>query len=1097
MLIACEMKKVHCFFSVLLLHLLQQLTLAFSQASFILPNRFNPSQNLKMLFMRKKRLLLKCMMGLMLLLSAQLAYSQSKTITGVVKNETGSPLEGASIMAKGQATGTTSDAKGAFSISVSNNVSTLVISFVGYADKEASVAGQSAITVSLESDNSTLNAVVVVGYGTQRRRDLTGSVSSVKGEVFKNQPITNATEALQGRVAGVNVIKSSGAPDATPSIIIRGLASLNQPNPLYIVDGVRVNDVSNVNIQDIETIDVLKDAAAASIYGAAAAGGVIVITTKKGTTTAPVINYNMRYGVTTPKTGELLDKNGYIALQNIINPGRFANTAGLDTLANTNWIDETFKNANEQNHNISLSGAAPIVNYLVSGFYNKQEGVARRNYSNIGGARINTNFTLGKLFKFGEQIAFSKRKTSNPQNVGVEAQLHNAPFRTIPIIPVFNKNGNYGTLPPGYPGLAFGGTHPVGAIDNANVENFRNNFQANVYGEVKLPFNLTFRTNVGYSYYAELQNYFQNAFSIGGVGAGSNSLNKVNIESQSLLTNYLLSYNQSFDRHNVSAVAGFEQITSKFNLANTTASNVSPVAGEQYSFIPTASTTYMFSGLRDNNGLIKSVFGRLNYNFASRYYISASLRQDANFTVFGPNKQRGVFPAVSAAWNISDESFMKPIASINTLKFRASYGELGNSNIAGYSFLSVYQPFTSFGNGTAGGANFSQGGTIIPGVTYSAIPNPDLHWETVKETNFAIDGEMLKRRLYFTLEYYNKTTDDMLYALPMAPSAGIAAPYLTNIGSVSNKGFELMLGYRNQDHQIKYDISFTGAWNKNEVTKLSNETTSELSDGYNYYNNGDMAFQQMPNQPITTTRKGSPFGSFYGYKVLGIFQTDAEAAVQKVNNNTAHAGDLHFEDLTKDGNINDQDRQIIGNPNPKFVYGVSVRLNYKGFDASFLFNGVAGVDLFNGVKAYEMRPFQDGNASPKVWGASFLAGNGLTDQPRLGVVNANGSFTMDPNSNYSSVNSYFVEKGDYLKLKNLQIGYNFSGRLLQKIKLKGARIFVMANNLFTITKYSGLDPELGASFSPSGYSGVTARGIDVVSQYPQTRIYSAGIDITL
>lgn len=1046
--------------------------------------------------MTKRRLLLTCMMGLLLLLSGQLVYSQSRTITGVIKNDAGSPLQGASVVPKGQATGVTTDATGVFKITVPAGVQTLVISYVGFEDREIAINDKTSLDISLVPAQGKLDEVVVVGYGTQKRRDVTGSVSSVKGEAFKNQPITNATEALQGRIAGVNVVKSSGAPDATPSIIIRGLASLNQPNPLYIVDGIRVNDVSNVNVQDIETVDVLKDAAAASIYGAAAAGGVILITTKKGTTADPVINYNMRYGITTPKTGELLNKEEYIRLQNIINPGRFANTAGIDTLADTDWIDETFNNAHEQNHNISLSGAAPIVNYLVSGFYNKQEGVARRNYSNIGGARINTNFNLGKYFKFGEQVAVSRRKTSSPQNVGVEAQLHNAPFRTLPIIPIYNSNGNYGTLPVGYPGLAFGGTHPVGAIDNANVENFKNNFQANVYGEVKLPLHLTFRANVGYSFYSESQNYFQNAFSIGGVGTGTNSLTKLSIESQSLLTNYVLSYNQSFDKHTISAVAGFEQITSKFNLANTMASNVSPAAAAEYAFIPTASTTYQFTGQHDNNGLIKSLFARLNYNFNSRYYISGSIRQDANFTVFGPNKQRGVFPAVSAAWNISEESFFKSIPAINSLKLRGSYGELGNSNIAPYSFLSVYQPFASFGNGSAGGANFSPNATIIPGLTYSAIPNPDLHWETVKESNFAIDGELLNHRLYFTAELYKKTTDDMLYALPMAPSAGISGAYITNIGSVSNKGVELLLGFRNQQHAFRYDISFTGAWNKNEVTRLTSETTSELSDGYNYYNNGDVNFQMMPNQTITTTRKGLPFGSFYGYKVLGIFQTDAEAAGQAVNGNAAHAGDLHFEDLDKNGIINDLDRQVIGNPNPKFVYGLTIRLNYKGFDAALLFNGVAGVALFNGVKAYERSPFQDGNTSPDVWEASYFNGNGLTDDPRLGIVNSGGSFTLDPNKNYSSVNSYFVEKGDYLKLKNLQIGYSLPNSVLRKVRMKGARIFIMGNNLLTITKYSGLDPELGASFSPSGYSGVTARGIDVVSQYPQTRIYSAGLDIT-
>lgn len=1045
--------------------------------------------------MQKKRLLLKFLCSFLLLFGQQ-SMAQNKTVSGTISDETGLPLVGASVVPKGSKSGVTTNNLGRFSVTMPSSASEIVVSYVGYESQQVSVQNTNNITVSLSPAKGGLDAVAVVGYGTQRRRDLTGSVSSVKGESFKNQPITNATEALQGRVAGVNIVKNSGAPDATPSIIIRGLASLNQPNPLYIVDGVRVNDVNNINVQDIESIDVLKDAAAASIYGAAAAGGVILITTKKGSTAKPTINLNARHGVVTPKVGSLLNKADYIRLQNIVNPGRFANTAGLDTLADTDWIDETFNNATEQNYNLSLSGALPIVNYLVSGFYNKHEGVARNNYSNIGGARLNTNFNLGKIFKVGEQVSVSRRKTSNPQNVGVEAQLHNPPFRTLPIIPVRNKNGTYGTLPTGYPGLAFGGTHPVGAIDNASVENFKDNFQGNVYGEAKLPLNLSFRTNIGYSYYNENQNYFQNAFSIGGVGSTSNSLNKLSIQSQTLLTNYLLSYNQTIDKHTINAVGGFEQIRSRFNLANTTASNISKAAGEKFSFIPTASTTYQFTGVNDNNGLIKSLFARVNYNYGGKYYLSGSIRQDENFTVFGPNKQKGIFPAVSAGWTISDEAFLQPVSFISNLKLRGSYGEMGNSNIAPYSFLSVYQPFASFGNGSAGGANFAPNERIIPGLTYSAIPNPDLHWETVRETNIGLDGELLGRKIYFTAEWYNKTTEDMLYALPMAPSAGIAGSYITNIGSVSNKGFELMVGYKNQFGGLGLDVSVNGGWNKNELTKLTNETSSELNDGYNYYNNGDMSFQIMPNQPITVSRKGLPFGSFYGYKVLGLFATDAEAAAQTVNGNKAHAGDLHFEDLNKDGTINDQDRQVIGNPNPKLVYGANIRLNYKGFDAAILINGVMGVDLFNGVKAYEMRPFQDGTTSPKVWGASFLDGNGLTNQPRLGVVNPNGTFNLDPNGNYSTVNSFFVEKGDYLKFKNIQIGYTFSNAILQRARIKSARIFVMGNNLLTITKYSGLDPELGASFSPSGYAGVTSRGIDVVSQYPQTKIYSAGIDIT-
>lgn len=1043
----------------------------------------------------KKQLLKSLGFCCLFLLSTFVAIAQKGAVSGKITDQQGAALPGVSIQLKGSRIAQLSDSQGNYVIQVNNKASdVLVFSMVGYFNREIKAGAAETALVKLEEDNKQLTEVVVVGYGTQKRKDITGSVASVKGDVFKNQPITNPTEALQGRIAGVDIVKNSGAPDATPSIIIRGLSSLNQPAPLYIIDGVRVPDGNNINVQDIATIDVLKDASAAAIYGSAAAGGVVLITTKKGTGTgAPAINFNARYGKSTPKTIKLLDKSGYIRLQNLLNPAIFSNAGGIDTLANTDWSDVLFRNGMEQNYNLSINGASEVVNYLVSGFYNKQDGVYLKNFSNIGGARVNTDFKLGKYIKFGEQLSVSKRKTSPP--IGVEAQLHNAPFRTLPIIPLYNKDGSYGTLPGGYTGLQYNGINPLGAINAASVENFKNNLQGNVYADIQLPFHLNFRTTLGYSYYHETQDYFQDAFSIGAVSNKSNFLNKQSIETEQVLTNFVLGYDNTFGKHALNVIAGFEQISSKFFNINAQASSVG-LPG--YSFIPTSNTNYILSGQTDNNGLIKSFFGRVNYNFNGRYYISGSIRRDANYTVFGPNKQKGVFPAASAGWNISEEPFFKSaLPVVNTLKLRGSYGELGNSNIRPYSYLANYSPFFAIsGNGSAGGQNFSPGAPLVLSNTYGAIPNPNLHWETVRETNIGLDGELLNNSLYFSAEWYNKTTKDMLYALPLSLSSGITTPYLTNIGSVRSRGVDLLVGYKNKSGDFSYDVSVSAGFNQNKVLSLGGSTTDALKDGYNYYSTGDIGFQMMPNQTITITKAGSPFGSFYGYKVKGIFKTDAEAAKQTVNGNVARAGDLIYEDIDGKPGITEADRQIIGNPNPKLIYGINIRLNYKGFDAAFLFNGVAGVDLFNGVKAYEQFRFQDGNTTSQIFNASFLGNNGVTNQPRIGVANSGGGFTLDPNQNYSSVNSYFVENGSYLKLKNLQVGYTFSGNFLNKIKVKSLRVFVMGNNLFTITKYKGLDPELGSAFSAGGYTGPTTRGIDAVSQYPQTRIYTAGVDFT-
>lgn len=1020
--------------------------------------------------------------------------AQGILVTGKVTNQsTGEPLTGATVIVKGSSTATSTDRSGNFRLSVPGAGSVITVSYLGTSIQDYTVNSAGVVNFQLDVKATSMNEVVVIGYGTQRRKDITGSVASVKGDVFKDQPITNPIAALQGRVAGVNVVQGSGAPDATPSIVIRGLASFNQPTPLYIVDGVRVPDINNINVQDIASIDVLKDAASAAIYGSAAAGGVLVITTKKGTGagTQPVINLSARYGITQPKLVKLLDKNDFIKLQNIINQKIFAGANQLDTLTNTDWVNTLYRDASEQNYNFSVSGSSPVVNYLFSGFYNAQTGIFIKNFSNIGGARINTDYKLNKILTIGEQFGISQR--SGAPLVGSQADLHNAPFRTQPIIPVYDKLGNYGVVPKGYPGLNFQGPNPYGAVQSASVQNAKNNLQANVYADLKLPLHLNFRTTFGYSYYLNTQDYFQSAYNFGPVALSSNSLSKFSVQSSQLVSNYVLTYNQSFGKHNINAIAGYEQITSK---SNSLYANESSIGLPGYSFIQTSASGLALSGTYDPNGLIKSQFGRINYNYKNRYYLSASIRQDANFTTFGPNKQRGIFPSASAGWTISEEPFFKALVpAISNLKIRASYGSLGNSNIRQYGFVSSYNQFNLSSGIAGGGQNFAPGAPLVIANTISGIPNPALHWETVDETNIGIDGEALQGSLYFTAEWYNKDTRDMLYSLQLPTSTGFTAPYIANIGKVNNKGFDFLVGYRSKAGKLGYDVSVTAGFNQNKVVSLSGAATDAVYDGYNYYSNGDAGFNMMSNQTITISKAGLPFGSFFGYKVLGIFKTDDEAASQVVNGQKAHAGDLIYQDLNKEGKIDDQDRQVIGNPNPKVVYGMNLHLNYQGFDLALLFNGVGGVQLFNGVKAYKQYPFADGNTTSKVFNNSFLGSNGLTSQPRLGIVQ-NGGFTLDPNRNYTSVNSYFVENGSYVKLKNIQLGYTFSNNILQKVKIKSARVFIMANNLFTITRYTGLDPELGSAYTPSGYSAVTTQGVDAVTNYPQTKIYSAGFDFT-
>ena len=994
-------------------------------------------------------------------------------IAGQVTDEKGEGMPGVNVVVRSTGTGTQTNADGKFMLADVPDNAVLTFSFIGFTTQEIPLNGRTTVDVQLLSDSKALSDVVVVGYGTQKRLDVTGAVSSISGKEIKQLPVTNVQEALQGRMAGVEVVKSSGAPDATASIIIRGVSSLNNAPPLYIIDGVRQSG-DNFNVQDIATIDVLKDASAASIYGSAAAGGVIVITTKKGRTGEPQVNFNARYGLTTPRTLKLLNRDDFIRLKQLVADPVYLGVQQTDTLPDTDWTKQIFRNGTEQNYNLSISGGAPSVSYLVSGQYNKQKAVYLNNQSSLAGVRVNTDYQLGKRIKLGEQLYVWQRNT-NP----VAFLPINPPFRTVPTMAPYSSDpaNPYGQNPQG-----FAGPNLIAQIMTAHILNKKSNFQGNVFADVALPLSLNFRTTFGYTYNLETQNYFQDSYNTGSVSAPINSLTKYSNTYATLLNNYVLSFNHTYGDHLVNALVGYEQIASTYDALR---GSQNAVGGTSYAFLPTSnSITRIAPGGYDPNGLIKSTFARLTYNYKERYLFTASARRDGNFTVFGPGNQYGVFPSASVGWRISEEPFMKALPAINQLKLRGSYGLLGNSNIPSYLFLSTYEYVNA--------QNYYPGAPPSIGYTQTLIANPRIKWESVYEANVGLDAEFLAGRFFFTVDWYNKTTEGMLYALPIPASVGIpSGRFYTNIGSVRNRGVDVLLGTRATAGKFTYSATVTGSFNQNRVLNLDNVNNNPIlagDDGYGSFNYG-----QQPGQYLTYTKAGLPFGQFYGYQTEGIYQDQAQVDAHPQRAGAkANVGDLIYKDVDGDGVITDKDKTTIGNPNPKLTYGINLNLTWRGFDLAALFNGVAGVDLYNGVAPYAQAPFSDGNTTYKVFGASFLNGNGLTSQPRLGVLTpgTNGdpdTFAADPNGNYANVSSYFVQKGDYVKLKNLQLGYTFGGTLLQQAKVKSARVFVMANNLFTITKYAGIDPEIGGD--------VTMRGIDAPLQYPHARIYSVGVDV--
>jgi TonB-dependent starch-binding outer membrane protein SusC len=1023
---------------------------------------------------------------LLFLLFIGLTTLAQKRITGKVVDENNLPLSGATVSTSSFKQSVKSGSNGEFSLNLQSVDTSLIVSYIGYKTKTVEIPTGSNLIIVLSMQAGTLDQVVVVGYGTQKRKDVTGAIGSVKGEMIKNLPVQNVAEALQGRVSGVEVTKSSGEPGSSAQITIRGVSSLNQPNPLYIIDGVRGSG-DNINPQDIATIDVLKDASAASIYGAAAAGGVIIVTTKKGQGPQPVLNFSARYGVSTPNVLKLLNRDDFIAIKKLTLNPFYTNNNQTDTFPNTDWVDAIFRNGTEQDYNLSISGSTPAVNYFVSGVHNNQKGVYLKNSSAFDGFRVNTDIKLNNHLKIGEQIYGWQRNTSpvdygTPLGSAISPRL-NPPFRTVPTMSIYGASaGEWGKNPPG-----FSGPNIIGQILTKDRSNKQMNVQGNLYGEVKLPLDLSFRATFGYTVYNEEGNDFQGVLRTEVDAVVKKSLSKSFVSYRNLLNAYTLAFDHGFKQHMINALVGYEQYRGTYNALYT---NETDVGGSNYAYLPTSGSSFnIANGGYDPFPLVKSVFSRINYSYKNRYLFSVSARRDADFIKFGPGNQHGIFPAASIGWKISDENFFKQLLPVvSQLKLRGSYGVVGNSQIPAYRFLSAYDVISA--------QNFSPGGAAILNYTQTNLSNSNIKWESVYETNVGLDGELWNGKMYFNVDWYDKSTKDLLYKLPIPLSVGISDFY-TNIGSVNNRGVDIALGYRNYFRKLTYNIAATGSFNRNKVLDLDGINTNPIRTGHNNYGDANATQGAMVGQALTYTKAGLPFGQFYGYKVEGIYSSDQEISKHAQQpGKMANVGDLIFQDVNGDGIINDLDRTIIGNPYPKFSFGVNMNFAWKGFDLALLFNGVSGVDIFNGVAPYSESIWSDGNTTTKIFKASFLGSNGLTDQPRIGVLSPNGlSYTPDPNGNYSLANSYFVEDGSYVKLKNVQLGYSFSTKVLQRAHIKSARIYLMGNNLLTLTRYSGIDPELGSQdLSVNG--GTTSRGIDSPYKYPSIKIYSFGLNLT-
>ncbi|WOK08436.1 TonB-dependent receptor [Imperialibacter roseus] len=991
------------------------------------------------------------------------------SVSGKVSDEQGVGIPGVSVIEKGTSNGVATDVEGGYSIDVDSPNSTLVFSSIGYITQEIRVGAVSSLNVSMVEDIQSLNEIVVLGYASQSKEDLTGAVSSLKSEDIKNLPVTSAAELLQGRVAGVQVVKSSGAPGATSDIVVRGGGSVNGMSPLFIVDGVRMGTNYSFNSEDIESMEILKDASAAAIYGAQAAGGVVLIQTKRGSGNNEKININV---------------SGYSGIRNTRPLVPLMNTQQMfaarkafgydvsawgdpNTLPDVDWVDELYNPGNDNNYTVSLAGSSQKANYYLSGNIFKQKGIKLDNSFERYSFRTNSDFHLSKNVTVGETVYLYKSYL-NPDQGGNY-------WRTVPTMPVYEPDGSWGQAPSaGY----FNGNNPalVALTNHGGQDEFA--IQSNAYVDIKIMDGLNLRGTLGANIGSSVNSIFSEAYNIGSQSAPA-IFTETYTDWENYTANLVASYEKMVGDHSFKALAGYEMYKEDRKYVTVNATNFVADVTESF-FLNNDVTSQRVTGGPSPDQRLLSQFGRINYSYAGKYLASATIRRDGSDR-FGPANKWGVFPAFSAGWRISEEGFFDQGGFISSMQLRASYGALGNIGaIPQYLYQVSYSPqnFHALGDGRAV-QSYSRA---------LSLANTEIKWEEVKTTDFGVDFGLLDQRLTVTMDWYKRLTSDMIYQLPLPMSSGYVAgrllasnPVFTNIGELSNTGLEIGANYEQSVGDLQMNFGLTGAFNKNKVVSLDGSGTKSINDG--------VGGQYLSNS-ISRTVDGQPMSQFFGYVVEGIFATDQEAQERGVVQEGAGAGDLIYKDVNGDGVITQDDRDFIGNPWPKLNFGININMKYRGFDLALAFQGVSGVDLYNANRHYSDFLAGDYNSSPEVFKASFFDGNGLTSVPRLGFTDVNGNYQRDPNANYTNISSYFVENGSYLKLRNLQFGYSFPIAALSNIKVSALRIYLMADNFLTFTKYKGVDPEV------LGEGTVGSRGIDFNSRYPQTTFVSAGFNLS-
>lgn len=1009
---------------------------------------------------------------------SRLEAAPDRQLTGkVTDGEKGQGLPGVSIVLKGTTTGTTTDGSGQYRLTVPEAGAVLVFSYVGYVSQEVNVGTRTAVDVTLQAETRTLGEVVVIGYGTQRKRDVTGSIGSVSAAEIKALPVTNASQALQGRVAGVQVSATDAAPGGAIRVRIRGGNSINaNSGPLYVIDGFAgVGDLNSINPNDIESLEVLKDASATAIYGARGANGVVLITTKRGKSGQSNVDFESYYGF--QQVGKQLDmlnarEQATLINEAIANDNQYAAANNQKPLfftpdqiqsfgEGTDWQREIFRVAPMQNYQLTLSGGEAKTRYAISGNYFNQQGIIHNSGFKRGSLRINLDRDISAKLSLNNSLVIS-RSLQNAVSANTDGSI-NAPSVTqsaltiSPIQSVYNATGGYnrnytGLFPVENPyALA---VEPVNKLhQNRVIENLALNYNPTDWLTVKISGGIDFANTRG-------QTYFPSTLLLSQSNNGIARLNQ--LEHFSWINENTVTFSRTFaQKHALNVLAGFTQQSTRDE----------GFGAESRSFATDALTFNSLetgSDFRRPNSTsvvytLLSYIGRINYVLSDKYLFTFTARADGS-SRFAKNNKWGYFPSGAVAWRLSEEPFLKSVDFVNDLKLRASYGITGNQEIGSYNSIAALGTFP-----------YVFGTTVVTGFHPTRVANPDLRWEQSAQLDLGLDLSMFNDRLSVTADYYNRRTSDLLLSKPLPQITGYSS-LVQNIGSIENKGVELAITSRNLAGQgangLKWTTSLNLTVNRNKVLDLG---VNEFGKENIIYTGGGSSHLAVPNVGIAQV--GQPLGSFFGLVTDGIFQNLEEVKAGFQPN--AKPGDQRYKDLNGDKKIDNNDRAILGNAQPNFFYGLTNTLSFKGFDLNIFLQGVQGAKLFN-LNRVELESLNG------------IINNTANVLDRWTPTNPGATLPRATASVANQASDRYVEDASYLRLRNVSLGYNVPSDLARKVRLRSARLYVSGQNLFTLTKYLGYDPETNSRGADSN----TNLGVDYGS-YPYTKTVTIGLNLGL